>query len=69
MKIEMNFEEFKHWQSVYHRDSVIKQLWHTIGENNALKEELESSHRVISDRNDEIDRLKLKIRNMRKALK
>ena len=69
MKIEMDFERFKHWKDVYSRDAITKELWNAI-ENNQYKEMcIDNQNIQINNLREKIFRLEKRLKTIKKELK
>lgn len=66
MKIEMDFERFKHWKDVYSRDAITKELWNTIDSNQYKEMCIDNQDKEINNLREKICRLDKKIKLLRK---
>ena len=69
MKIEMNYETFKDWKNIYTRDSITAELWNKIEESQRKESIIRDKDTMIDDLFEQIDKLKIRLKKLRKASK
>lgn len=69
MKIEINYETFKDWKNIYTRDSITAELWNKIEESQRKESIIRDKDTMIDDLFEQIDKLKIRLKKLRKASK